>query len=124
MGDKVLESDRISYEDYKEIFDMSINTVKKHNTLTIFFNNSIMSKILDLFLDNQDIAIFTRDFIEKGVISQKSFYNHLRILLSFDIVIEIEIGKKKFYKWNEKNPQANQISKLRDMLDSNVRLSK
>lgn len=100
------------------------NTVKKHDILTEFFGKSVMSRILDLFLDNQDIAIFTPDFLANSDISRKSFYTNLRILVDYDIVIEITIGKKKFYKWNTKNPQAKHISKLRDILDSNVQLSR
>lgn len=118
LVNKIMESDTISREDYEKMFKVSKKARKKDYTLTVFFNNSSMSKILDLFLDNPDLAIFTPDFMEKADVSRKSLYNHIRMLMSFDIIIEIEIGKKKFYKWNTDNQQAKHISKLRDILNN------
>lgn len=99
------------------MLDISKKVEKKQETLTNFFNNCTMSRILDLLIDNPNSPIFTQDFLQFSDVSQRSLYNNLRTLIGMDIVIEIEIGKKKFYKLNTKNPQAKHISKLRDILN-------
>lgn len=109
--------EEISMEDLKNMFGKSKNIKNNNKILSNFFGNSVMGRILDLLLDNPNLAIFTPDFTEKSDISRKSLYSNMVILTSLGIVIEIDIGKKKFYKWNKDNPQAKHISKLRNILD-------
>jgi len=125
LVDKILQSNNngVDRDDLKELLKISKKTKRKQQILTEFFNKCTMSRILDLLLDNPDKPIFTADFLQRGDISQKSLQINLRKLILMDVVIEIEIGKKKFYKWNSNNVQAKHISKLRDILDDNVRLS-
>jgi hypothetical protein len=120
LADKIMESDQISPEDYREMFKISEKAVKKSTVLADFFGKSVMGRMIDLLADNQDKAIFTPDLLEKGDISSKWFYVNIPTLIKREIVIEIKIGNRNFYKWNSTNPQAKHISKLRDILNSKI----
>lgn len=107
----------ITVDELKQMFKDSKNVKKKEETITMFFGNCVMGKILDLLLDNPKTAISLNDLVDKSDISRKSLYSNMLILTSTKIVIEMDVGKKKFYLLNEKNPITKHISKLRDMLN-------
>jgi hypothetical protein len=116
-----MESDQISAEDYRQMFKISKKAVKKSSVLSDFFGRCVMGRMIDLLADNEDKAIFTPDLLENADISMKWFYVNMPILVKREIVIEIKIGNRNFYRWNSNNPQAKHISKLRDILNSNAR---
>lgn len=107
----------ITIDELKKMFKDSKNAKKNNETITMFFGNCVMGKILDLLLDNPKTAISLSDLVDKIDISRKSLYSNMLILTSSRIVTEIEVKKQKFYLLNTKNPITKHISKLRDMLN-------
>lgn len=136
MARKISEERRKELEEIKKIteekrselqkmLDASHNTSNDNNVFTFFFNNSVMGRILDLLFGNPKVPIFTTDFVEKIDISRKSLYSNLLILSNFNIVEEIEVGRKKFYTLNNKSPITKHISKFIDIIyEENAKINK
>ena len=60
----------------KPLFLASKKVKNTNKTLTKFFNNTSMARILDIFLDNPDTAISLKDFLRLGI-SRKSIFNNI-----------------------------------------------
>lgn len=99
----------------KNIFLASKKVKNKNKTLTKFFNNTSMARILDIFLDNPDTFIGLSDFVRLGI-SRKSLENNIPNLLERNMILESYISPFKFYIWNVENNQAKHLAKLRDIL--------
>lgn len=84
--------------------------------LSLFFNNSSMGKILDVFLNNQDVKMNIVDILNIAELSRKSIWTNMPKLLKSGIILEEQHEHWKFYLLNKKNTQAKQISQFRDTL--------
>lgn len=100
---------------YEELFEKSKKAKNTNHTLANFFNNTSMARILDIYLDNKDIWISLSDLVRLGI-SRKSIENNIPLLMEKGILKEDFISPFKFYIWNNKNPQAKHLEKLRDIL--------
>jgi len=99
----------------KPLFLASKKVKNTNKTLTKFFNNTSMARILDIFLDNPDTAISLKDFLRLGI-SRKSIFNYIPILLEKGLIEESYIPPFKFYTWVRDNNQAKHLEDLRDIL--------
>ena len=101
---------------HEKLFNDSQNIVNSNNKLTLFFNNSSMSKLLDIFLDNPHIMIYTIDLLNKTGLSRKAIQVNIPLLMENDIISEEKYAKYKFYKLNTNNSLVKQISQFRSIL--------
>jgi hypothetical protein len=100
----------------EELFNDSQNITSYNNKLTLFFNNSSMSKLLDIFLDNPHTEIYTIDLLNKTGLSRKAIQVNIPLLMENDIISEEKYSKFKFYKLNSNNSLVKQISQFRNIL--------
>jgi len=101
---------------HNELFIDSQNIVNSNNKLTLFFNNSSMSKLLDIFLDNPDIKIYTVDLLYKTGLSRKAIQVNIPLLMENNIISEEKYAKFKFYQLNTNNSLVKQISQFRNIV--------
>lgn len=87
-----------------------------NHILADFWNNTSMSRVLDILIENKDIWINIGDMLVVGDLSRKS------VRVNTDILLEKGIIEKKiekyytFFKWNKDNEQAKHLEKLRNIL--------
>jgi hypothetical protein len=100
----------------EQILIKSQDITNDNKQLSLFFNNSSMSKILDVFLNNPGVKITTYDLLTTSGLSNKAIFVNIPKLLKSGMVLEEYIEHRKLYLLNTKNQQAKQISQFRDTL--------
>jgi hypothetical protein len=102
-------------KEHKPLFTASKKVKNTNKTLSKFFNNTSMARILDIFLDNPNTAIGLSDFVRLGI-SRKSLENNIPNLLELGVIEETYISPFKFYTWVSDNSQAKHLEDLRDIV--------
>lgn len=97
----LLESDKITNSDKR---------------LSLFFNNSSMSRLLDVFLDNPDTFMNIEDVLKVAGLSRKAIQVNMPLLYENNILNEEIHRPYKFYKLNDKSYLVKQITQFRDIL--------
>lgn len=82
--------------------------------LTIFFNNSSMARLLDVFLDHSNVKITIMDLLDRAQLSRKAIVSSIPFLLKNNMISEEQHGFYKFYKLNTKNKLVKQITEFRN----------
>lgn len=103
-------------DNIEQILIKSQDITNDNKQLSLFFNNSSMSKILDVFLNNPGVKITTYDLLNTSGLSNKAIFVNIPKLLKSGMVLEEYIEHRKLYVLNTKNQQAKQISQFRDTL--------
>jgi hypothetical protein len=103
-------------DNIEQILIKSQDITNDNKQLSLFFNNSSMSKILDVFLNNPGVKITTYDLLTTSGLSNKAIFVNIPKLLKSGMVLEEYIEHRKLYLLNTKNQQAKQISQFRDTL--------
>jgi hypothetical protein len=93
--------------------DKAVNDDKR---LSMFFNNSSMSRMLDVLLNNPDLKMTIEDILYKAGLSRKAVQVNVPLLFENNIIIEEHLKYYKFYQLNQDNPLVKQISQFRDIL--------
>ena len=101
-------------------FDSSKKAKIPKKVFVKFFDNNAMARVLDLFMENPNIELFTGDIVIKANISDKKFQQNAAILLKLDILTYSGIGMARLYKLNSKNEYVILISKLWHKLNINA----
>jgi hypothetical protein len=96
----------------------SSKITNKNHTLSEFWNNTSMARVLDIFLENKDIWINVGDMINIGDLSRNSIRINTDILLERGIIQKEIVKYYAFFKWNKNNPQAKHLDKLSLLLSS------
>ncbi len=99
-------------EKNKKRFDTSKEAKIPKKVFVTFFDNNAMARVLDLFIENKNLELFTSDIVEKASISDKSFQQNAIILEKLGVLTHSNIGKAKLYRWNKENEYAILITKL------------
>jgi hypothetical protein len=81
-----------------------------------FFNNSSMSRLLDVFLDNPNLKMNIMNVLDVAGLSRKAIQVNIPLLLENDMIIEEQYKIYKFYKLNTNNSLVKQISQFRNIL--------
>ena len=89
------------------------NNTKK---MSKFFNNSSMSRLLDVFLDNPSLKMNIMDVLAVSGLSRKAIQVNIPLLLENNMIIEEQCKTYKFYILNTKNSLVKQISQFRNIL--------
>ncbi len=84
--------------------------------LSLFFNNSSMSRLLDVFLDNPDIYMNIENVLKVAGLSRKAIQVNMPLLYENNIVCEEMHRPYKFYRLNDKNTLVKQITEFRNIL--------
>jgi hypothetical protein len=106
-------------EELEKLLLEADNAVNDNKKLSMFFNNSSMSRILDVLLDNTNLKINIEEVLYKAGLSRKSIQVNVPLLLENDIIIENKVMYYKFYQLNQNNPLVKQITQFRDILSVN-----
>jgi hypothetical protein len=106
-------------EELEKLLLEADNAVNDNKKLSMFFNNSSMSRILDVLLDNPNLKINIEEVLYKAGLSRKSIQVNVPLLLENDIIIENKVMYYKFYQLNQNNPLVKQITQFRDILSVN-----
>jgi len=84
--------------------------------LSLFFNNSSMSRLLDVFLDNPDTYMNIDNVLKVAGLSRKAIQVNMPLLYENNILNEEIHRPYKFYKLNDKSSLVKQITQFRDIL--------
>jgi len=84
--------------------------------LSLFFNNSSMSRLLDVFLNNPDIYMHIDNVLKAAGLSRKAIQVNMPLLYENNILNEEIHRPHKFYKLNDKSHLVKQITQFRDIL--------
>lgn len=106
-------------EELKQKFLLSkkIKRIRKNFPLGNLFNNSAMGKVLDVFIKNPDVDIYTNDLRKaSGGLSRQALYDTIPKLVEKGMVQEEFIGPYKFFRWNGENEAAKHLEKFHSML--------
>jgi hypothetical protein len=106
-------------EELEKLLLEADNAVNDNKKLSMFFNNSSMSRILDVLLDNPNLKINIEEVLYKAGLSRKSIQVNVPLLLENNIIIEEHLKYYKFYQLNQNNPLVKQITQFRDILSVN-----
>jgi len=106
----------MNQQELEQLLLESKQITNENKKLSLFFNNSSMSKILDVLLNNPDSNINIVDALYKAGLSRKAIQVNVGLLLENNIITEQHIRYYKFYKLNKKNPLVKQITQFRDIL--------
>ncbi len=90
--------------------------VNDNTKLSLFFNNSSMSRMLDVLLNNPELKMTIEDILYKAGLSRKAIQVNMGLLTENNIIIETKIKYYKFYELNRKNSLVKEITKFRDIL--------
>ena len=100
----------------EQLLTDSDKITNENKKLSLFFNNTSMAKILDVFLNNPDKKINIMNVLYKAGLSRKAIQVNMGLLLENNIIIEEKIGLYKFYQLNNDNSLVKQITQFRDIL--------
>jgi len=84
--------------------------------LSLFFNNSSMSRLLDVFLDNPDLYVNIENVLKVAGLSRKAIQVNMPLLYENNILNEEIHRPYKFYKLNDKSSLVKQITEFRNIL--------
>ncbi len=100
----------------EQLLTESDKIVNNDKRLSLFFNNSSMSRLLDVFLDNPDIYMNIENVLKVAGLSRKAIQVNMPLLYENNILNEEIHRPYKFYKLNEKSSLVKQITEFRDIL--------
>lgn len=100
-----------------KILSQSKKITNRNRKVSKFFNNCSMGRVLDVFISNPNIPIYTDDIRRVADnLSRQALYDNIPKLVEKGLVTEEFIGQHKFFTYHGENKLAKHLEKLRDML--------